>query len=192
MWKVSLTPTSDSLLTGSAARNGAPVGQIEFIRSWQSDQDARARILDALSGVPFPAFRWECPPLRAGTERSFEFVVAADRSLSRSPDFAPFAPQLSHARTPVVSFPSLGRDAHLVVPAPTNPRLDFAHLAAFLRNAPVSIQHALLAEVSRQVVARHSAEPLWLSTAGGGVAWLHVRLDSTPKYYSHQPYRQPA
>jgi hypothetical protein len=29
---------------------------------------------------------------------------------------------------------------------------------------------------------------MWLSTSGLGVAWLHIRLDSTPKYYQHQPY----
>ena len=31
--------------------------------------------------------------------------------------------------------------------------------------------------------------PVWLSTAGGGVAWLHVRLDDRPKYYSYAPYK---
>ena len=36
-----------------------------------------------------------------------------------------------------------------------------------------------------------SEKPLWLSTAGGGVAWLHLRIDSRPKYYSHRPYRDP-
>jgi len=28
-----------------------------------------------------------------------------------------------------------------------------------------------------------------LSTAGMGVYWLHVRLDTRPKYYQHTPYR---
>ncbi len=31
--------------------------------------------------------------------------------------------------------------------------------------------------------------PVWLSTAGAGVSWLHVRLDDRPKYYGHGPYR---
>jgi hypothetical protein len=31
-------------------------------------------------------------------------------------------------------------------------------------------------------------QPIWLSTAGMGVAWLHIRLDERPKYYSHKPY----
>jgi hypothetical protein len=35
---------------------------------------------------------------------------------------------------------------------------------------------------------RVSASPLWLSTAGMGVSWLHLRLDSRPKYYRHRSY----
>ncbi len=30
---------------------------------------------------------------------------------------------------------------------------------------------------------------LWLSTAGQGVAWLHFRIEGTPKYYSYGRYR---
>jgi hypothetical protein len=37
---------------------------------------------------------------------------------------------------------------------------------------------------------RVGRQPVWLSTAGAGVAWLHVRLDDRPKYYGHGPYRQ--
>ena len=39
------------------------------------------------------------------------------------------------------------------------------------------------------VAARLSDRPLWLSTSGAGVAWLHVRLDDRPKYIQHAPYR---
>jgi hypothetical protein len=39
------------------------------------------------------------------------------------------------------------------------------------------------------MVARLGAKPVWLSTAGGGVSWLHVRLDDQPKYYGFEPYR---
>jgi len=36
---------------------------------------------------------------------------------------------------------------------------------------------------------RINAKRVWLSTAGMGVSWLHVRLDDRPKYYGHRPYR---
>ena len=50
------------------------------------------------------------------------------------------------------------------------------------------MQHALWRTVGEAVSERITDRPLWLSTAGGGVAWLHVRLDSRPKYYGHTPY----
>jgi hypothetical protein len=43
--------------------------------------------------------------------------------------------------------------------------------------------------VGDAVARRLSSAPLWLSTSGLGVAWLHVRLDERPKYYTHAPYR---
>jgi hypothetical protein len=33
-------------------------------------------------------------------------------------------------------------------------------------------------------------KPVWLSTAGAGVSWLHVRLDDRPKYYGYRPYQE--
>ena len=32
--------------------------------------------------------------------------------------------------------------------------------------------------------------PVWLSTSGEGVAWLHFRLDSDPKYYQYRPFAE--
>ena len=34
--------------------------------------------------------------------------------------------------------------------------------------------------------------PRWLSTAGLGVPWLHLRLDTRPKYYQYGPYKNAA
>ena len=36
-----------------------------------------------------------------------------------------------------------------------------------------------------------SIPDVWLSTNGLSTAWLHVRLDSRPKYYHFMPYRKP-
>ena len=37
---------------------------------------------------------------------------------------------------------------------------------------------------------RVGVKPVWLSTAGAGVAWVHVRLDDRPKYYGYDAYRR--
>ena len=90
---------------------------------------------------------------------------------------------------PVAIFVNLGRDALLVAPAPLGPPGAYAHLAAFARHAPASQQDALWRAVGDAVAGRLSTEPLWLSTSGLGVGWLHVRLDERPKYYAYAPYR---
>lgn len=58
--------------------------------------------------------------------------------------------------------------------------------------------HELLALVGKEVERRVASNshggtpvPLWVSTSGLGVSWLHVRLDSRPKYYTYAPYKQP-
>jgi len=44
--------------------------------------------------------------------------------------------------------------------------------------------------VAEAMTRRIGVKPVWLSTAGAGVSWLHVRLDDRPKYYGFGPYRR--
>merc|ERR1712241_203055 len=45
-----------------------------------------------------------------------------------------------------------------------------------------------LSERLRQVGSQTN---IWVNTDGRSVHWLHVRLDSRPKYYRHSPYADP-
>jgi len=87
-------------------------------------------------------------------------------------------------------FPNLRGDALLIVPSLQGSISADGHLAAFVREAPEYQKHLLWQKVGQVMEQRVSAEPIWLSTAGAGVPWLHIRLDLRPKYYGHQPYRQ--
>jgi hypothetical protein len=107
-----------------------------------------------------------------------------------SPDPAPFAEHFDavDATPDVTAFPNLGGDAYLIVPSPRAAATAYPHLAAFARNAPHAQQDALWHAVGLALDARVENRPIWLSTAGLGVAWVHVRLDTSPKYYRHGPY----
>jgi hypothetical protein len=66
----------------------------------------------------------------------------------------------------------------------------FAHLGAFVRGAGRERAHAVLAAAAVAALGRvEEGTCVWLSTSGLGVPWLHVRVDSDPKYYQHRPYR---
>jgi hypothetical protein len=89
----------------------------------------------------------------------------------------------------MVSFDNLGGDARLIAPCPLEPSSACTHLAAFLRQAPADAVVELWRSVSEAVSSSLSDQPLWVSTCGLGVYWLHVRLDSFPKYYRYAPYQ---
>src|SRR5207248_1989453 len=154
----------------------------------QCDEVFRSFFINILTDAPYAVFRWETPPVAAASvDRPFEFVLLDSPGLATSPDPTPFAEFLrdDSASDSTVSFPNLGRDAILVVPRPIALRSVYGHLAAFVRGAPETQVHALWARVGRVMEETLGPAPVWLSTAGAGVPWLHVRLDSRPKYYGY-------
>jgi len=170
---------------------GAPIAYADVLHNWQQNAAFRTFFTELLAAAPFTAFRWETPPLTATTiNRPFEFVLLNAPSLAKSADANAFAEHFPAAESDdVVTFANLGRDATLVVPCPSGPVSAYSHLGAFVRHAPQAQQHTLWRQVGAAMQRRLNDKPIWLSTAGAGVAWLHVRLDERPKYYGHAPYR---
>ena len=126
----------------------------------------------------------------------FEFILNDSPGLAQVSDGEPesFAEYLAEGcgSTSVCSFYNLGRDALLVSPCEIGPRGAHAHMANFVRAAPAAQVGTLWRRVG-EALARRVEEvgrdtPVWTSTSGLGVYWLHVRLDSRPKYYTFAPY----
>jgi hypothetical protein len=172
-------------------RAGRPATYAEVLRGWRSDAAFRSLFNALLADAPYTAFRWETPAVTADTvSRPFEFVLLNSPGLAPRPDPQAFAEHFRGAETDVVAFPNLGKDAILVVPCPIVEPSAYGHLAAFVRLAPEPQRHALWRTVGEAMARRVGNEPVWLSTAGAGVSWLHVRLDDRPKYYGYGPYRR--
>jgi hypothetical protein len=162
----------------------------DVVGALASDAKLRDVLTTALARVPYRGFKWETPAVTRETiNRPFECVVLDSPYLADEVDPHSFAEHFVEDEL-VVTFPSLGRDAILIAPCPRAPHTTYGHLAAFVRSAPPEQQHALWQRVGVEMAARTGERPVWLSTAGGGVAWLHVRLDDRPKYYGHAPYRR--
>jgi hypothetical protein len=175
--------------------NGSPLTFRRCFELLESDAGFADWYCEELAGFDAEAFYWELPPLTSATlDDDAEFVLIDAPELARfAPEPAPFAEQFERARgEDVVVFPNLGGDAVLVVPCPQGPDEHYPHLAAFLRSASKQQVRALWRRTAREMLRSIGDRPIWLSTAGGGVAWLHVRLDSRPKYYSYAPYRNAA
>lgn len=173
-------------------QNDRPMSYAQVIELWQKDDEFCRFTSHSLASSPFTAFRWETPACSVElSARPFEYVlVDAPRLASRRPDTETFRSFFmgNHGRPSVVTFPNLGGDALLIVPSPRADPSAYGHLAAFVRGAPDEQNIELWKSVGLSISQKLSNRPVWLSTAGGGVAWLHVRIDRSPKYYAYTPY----
>jgi hypothetical protein len=184
---------NESMLTPGTLVVQLQATRREMVRALCDDAGLRSALTASLRRAPFAAFAWEMPPFAPDSlDRPAEFVVVEHLALARAvPDHAPFDQSLG-ATTPVATFANLGGDAVLVVPHPASAP-DAAHLAQFVRSASPNVADALWTAVGLAVTTclQSGPLPLWVSTAGLGVSWLHVRLDQRPKYYRHRPYARP-
>lgn len=176
----------------------------EVLELWRDSDAFRDAFVSSLRDEPFDAFFWETPGLTRHTlSRPYEHVVKRAPGLEKvRPEPEVFREHLTEAvgcgdgttHAAVATFSNLGGDAVLVSPC-EHPSLAGgagAHFASFLRGAAPEHAHALLRAVAVAVESRLGEfkhdRPLWVSTSGAGVSWLHVRLDERPKYYTFTPY----
>lgn len=175
---------------------GARATWREVLAGLQDEDDIslRAGLRMTLAGAPFPACFWETSPVSAARlDTLFGCVLVESPELSRMrADPEPFARHFVRPHGPPIrSFANLDRDALLVVPFPLGPIAPYAHLARFMRDGDPAQVDALWRRIGRVIAGRvkRGPAPLWVSTSGLGVSWLHVRLDQRPKYFTWEPFR---
>ena len=175
-----------------AERDGRLMSWHEVAVALRDEAGARAALSSALAESPFAAFFWECQPTSSSAKDApFGFVVVDSPVLATaSPLPFPFAAHLDGPGD-VALFGSLGHDALLVAPKIRATEGTYTHLAVFVREGAPDQVDALWRAVAGAVHewwGRYDA-PIWVNTSGLGVSWLHVRLDTRPKYYTHLPFR---
>lgn len=185
------------------------------IQSWMtlvsSNSSVGIQATDDLSTIitssPYSSILFEMPGAswQSSNEDKFEFAIVNEPALQmfaeNSPDRYAFKEHFRKCKkgATVCSFANLGGDAKLVSPLPQTDISDrtYSHLGAFVRNAPKSqvtefwrksaVTYLDVLKEKHNQQGAHAKT--WFSTNGMGVAWLHLRLDSRPKYYSYGPFR---
>lgn len=171
-------------------QNGVSLTFRQLFELLRDSSDFATWYTGQLKASPFPSYFWEHPPLTCTTiDSSAEFVLVNAPMLDKLPP-NPAAFRAYFTAGEVVTFRNLGGDAILIAPSPGDASQGYAHLATFLHRAADSQVQILWHSVGETICKSLSDKPIWLSTSGLGVAWLHIRLDSSPKYYQHQPYKR--
>lgn len=170
---------NDSLLTFE---------QVIFL--WKSSKDFRLFYTQLLREVPFAAFFWENKAItNTNLQQNYEFVIVGTEAFNgKKSNPKPFQSFFS-TDDGVVCFDNLGKNARLVVPCPRHAHEIYTHLGTFIRNAPYSQIDVFWQQIALEIEQNINKKPLWLSTSGLGVYWLHARLDQGPKYYTHTSYK---
>jgi len=173
----------------SLLANGQVMSYRDYIAHLCNDKEFRQYFNTRLASSAFTAYRLEAPVLNSSTlDMPFEFVlIDAPHLCLPATDAKTFASHFTDNKT-IVKFKSLGADATLIAPSPDaeSDHESHKHLACFVRDAGAERTDALWYAVG-QVLLKNKG-PLWFNTEGSGVAWLHIRLDTRPKYYGYAPY----
>ena len=190
MWTEHLSRFDDTTIKLGLHRDHRAMSVQQVLTAWEQEPDFCGFFIRILAGLPFAAYFWEMPPLLTSTlGQDFECVfVDSPALIGIHPEPEVFQQHYLKACEGVASFENLGGDAMLVAPVP-HAEAAYSHLAKFCRCAPLHQQIALWQRVGKLSGQQVGGQPLWLSTSGLGVFWLHIRFDRNPKYYTHTPYK---
>lgn len=165
----------------------------EVFNLWKDSAAFRLFYQSILTDTLFSGIYWEHPALkRELLYEPYECVILNSNSLDRRTlDQTSFAAHFD-TNALIVNFNNLGKNARLVVPTPQGEVEQYKHLVSFLRSDKIEQQHELWKNIGQLILQKmDNHQPIWLNTAGNGVIWLHVRLDSRPKYYKTRVYKNP-
>jgi hypothetical protein len=182
-------------------------GNIEYVsvKRWaeamESGDQAICSMTTIMKWVEYRAFFFETKGVSSNSaSKPFEFVLIDAPEVYEFAEYhaspSLFSEHLQRASRSGMAgcvFPNLGNDAFLVAPHKLiDDNVVYSHLAAFVRGAPQDQVSGLWRLAAKTLLAEllHVSpdEPLWLSTDGRGVPWLHLRLDHKPKYFKFRPY----
>ncbi len=145
---------------------------------------------ETLSGCDFEAFFWENKPFtQQNMGDTYECnLVKSDFLATCSPDAQTFNSYFKENKS-VVCFHNLGKDAQLIAPCPLKKKSAYTHIGNFVRNAEEDQVHKFWETIGIETLKSIEKQPIWLSTSGLGVYWLHARIDTYPKYYQTKEYK---
>ena len=132
-------------------------------------------------------FQWNTSVLKDGGQVPFKQSFKIERRLPQEQDMRPYQAYIEQSNNKyVVAFINLSRDAILVVPMPVDQN-NYATLKDFMDHAPLIQQQKLwekVAQIAVEIMKQRGK--VWISAHGLGVAYTHVRLSTSPKYYFDQ------
>jgi len=170
-------------------KNGKPFTWKDFIKiTKEKDRGFISKLKEAILSTELKTIFFNCPPLTSSIlEEKFEMAILEAPGLDGiRTDMYTFEKNLRN-KDLVASFENLGGDALMVCPVPLegqNKQI-YSSLGPFIHGAPMEQQIAFWGDVGSGLSELVNNRTCWLNTEGSGVHFLHMRIDSRPKYYHY-------
>ena len=151
--------------------------------------------INILKNSPYNSYYFQTPNIRSLND-PIEFVLIKSETLhKKTADWTKYKEYMKRKprnRTSL-SFDNLSGNTKLVVPFNKKENIKYGHLKDFILNASKEEIRDILLKVGEEVEnyknnSITNEKPLFLSTHGDGVPWLHFRIESSPIYYLYKPY----
>ena len=130
------------------------------------------------------SFFWETKPI-TNLNDDYKEIFIENTSLSKlKQNYSSFEEHIKRSRNKyVTSFYNLSKTSLLIIPIPKSNK-NFATLKDFTDNASDTQKKEFWKYVSKKIKEFSSKnDKIYVSTHGLGVPYLHIRLDTIPKYY---------
>ncbi|MBD0403283.1 hypothetical protein [Flammeovirga sp. EKP202] len=164
----------------------------EVFNLWKTDRLFVDFYSEELLKIIGKAFFWEHPPLlQNNLDRDYELVIRKTRSYDNKTINDLAFQEHFNTDEKVAVFYNLGKNAKLIVPVVEESDKEiYKHIGIFMDQGDSSQIRALFCEIGNQMFYElETGKQIWLNTAGLGVLWLHIRLDTRPKYYKTKHYK---
>lgn len=191
MWNTLEIESSDQNVKFKIEEDNASISNRKFLELLSKSKEFRTFYNQYLSHSDFDAFFWENRPITEKTlDDEYECNIINTNFLAgRSPDVQTFNQYFDNSKS-VVTFPNLAKDAELIVPCPKQEKAFYTHIGNFVRKAADDQINDLWQITANETLWSIGSKPRWLSTSGLGVFWLHIRIDTIPKYYQTKEYKR--
>jgi len=190
MWQYAEQKIGSDISKYIITQKGTVITYAEATNLLWTSKEFRFFFVELLRLSSYEAYFWEVRPIILDTSNEkFEFVLVNSPLLSKiTADNSPFVKYFSQGKY-VTSFFNLNGDAKLIVPIEIDNSDNYSHIANFVRYAPFDQVDIFWQKVGEEINNSVERNIKWVSTSGLGVHWLHVRIDTKPKYYSYLPYK---
>lgn len=150
------------------------------IKNWENGTD----LVDYPENVQ-NAFIWETSPITKEMNTEYREIILEHESLDKQiQDYQPFLEHIEDSDNKyVIHFTNLNGTCKLIVPMPRKGK-SYANLKFFIDSASLNQKIKFWKKVAKQIRKMLKIhDKVWVSTHGLGVSYLHVRIDTIPKYY---------